>query len=125
MNLTSSFSLLDYFYGDYRVYTSTELEDSLNLGFCYMSNSKAQKNVVGESLKINNFEPVSALKTLKAKMIKTEHLEDGTTVLYAYTNLIDKTVEVENKKVNLQIACKDDFCVIGWPLILGSFWFIV
>ena len=121
ISLKKDFTLLDYFSGEYTVYTSTQGKESINLGFCYMSSNISTQNVVGESIRIKNFEPISALKTLKARVVKTEYLEDGTTVIYAYTNLIDDTVKIENKKVNIQVAHKDEYSIIGWPLILGSF----
>ena len=49
--------------------------------------------LVGESLKIFNFEPVDALKKLNAKIVKTEYLDDGSVVIYAITNLINDKVE--------------------------------
>ena len=122
VNLNKDFSLLNYFSGDYTVYTSTSSgEESTNLGFCYMNKDVTSKNVVGESMVIENFEPVSALNTLNATVVKAEYLDNGTTVIYAYTNLISEKVKINNKNVNIQIAHKDEYCVIGWPLILGSF----
>ena len=121
VSLKSNFSLLNYFSGEYTVYTSTKGKESVNLGFCYMSTNVLTENVIGESVKIENFEPISGLKTLKAKIVKTEYLENGTTVIYAYTNLINDSVKIENKKVNIQVAHKDEYSIIGWPLILGSF----
>ena len=116
------FTLLDYFSGQYKSYASTQTEGATNLGFCYMSNNiQNKKMIIGESIKISNFEPVSALSCLEAKLVKTEVLEDGTTVLYGYTKLIKETVTIEGELVNLQIACVDDYCIVGWPLILGSF----
>ena len=121
-NISSKdFTLLDYFSGDYTVYTSTNNTDAINLGFCFMSNNKVKENVIGESVKINNFEPVSALKVLNAKIIKTEQLENGTTVIYAFTDKISQNVIIDNKQVNLQIAHNDNYSIVGWPLILGSF----
>lgn len=119
----SQFSLLDYFDGDYNVYTSTKVKDSTNLGFCYMSKSVNvdKDSVVGESVKVFNYEPISALKTLNAELITTEVLDDGTVVMYAYTELISDSVKVGNREVNLQLAHNNDYCVIGWPLIMGSF----
>ncbi len=116
------FSLLNYFSGEYTVYTSTQNEDnSINLGFCYMNTTPVQKNVIGESMVIKNLEISSALKTLSARVIKTEFLDDGTIVIYAFSNLIDESKNVFGQKVNLQIATKNDHSVIGWPLIFGSF----
>ena len=116
------FSLLNYFSGEYTVYTSqSNGEDCVDLGFCYMNSKPAINSVVGESLVIENLEVGDALNKLKARVIKTEYLEDGTTVIYAISSLIKTNVEVDGKKVNLQIANKDNRFVIGWPLILGSF----
>lgn len=120
-NQESSFSLLNYFSGDYTAYTSTQNgEDSVNLGFCYM-NTQPSENVIGESMVIKNFEVSSALEVLNARVVKTEYLNDGTIVIYAFTNLIKEQVRVDNQLVNLQIAEKQDYHVIGWPLILGSY----
>ena len=116
-----SFSLLDYFSGDYTVYTSSSTENGVDLGFCYMNSKPVSESIVGESLVVENFEVASAIDILNARVVKTEYLEDGTTVIYAYTNLINETVKVDNERVNLQIATKNDRTIIGWPLILGSF----
>ena len=120
-NVENDFTLLDYFSGEYTSYTEEiENEESLNLGF--MQNRGVDKNkLVGESLKIYNFEPIDALKKLNATLIKTECLDDGLVVIYAYTNKIKDYVEMDNKKVNIQIANNDECSVVGWPLILGSF----
>lgn len=121
-NLETNFSLLNYFSGEYTAYTSTQNgEDATYLGFCYMNSQKPSENLIGESMMIKNFEVASALETLKARVVKTEYLQDGTTVIYAFTNLIKGQVRVDNYLVNLQIAEKTDYYIIGWPLILGSF----
>lgn len=117
----SDFSLQNYFSGVYYCYTENEPNCSnTDLGFCYMSELPS-KNCVGESMTIENFEPVSALSTLNAQIVKTECLENGAIVIYAYSELVPNSVKVENNLVNIQIACYDDHCVIGWPLIYGSF----
>lgn len=116
------FSLLNYFSGEYTVYTSNSTgEDSVDLGFCYMNSKPVSEHIVGESMVIMNFEVGNAIKSLNAKVIKTEYLEDGTTVIYAFTNLISEQVQVLGQYVNLQIATKEDRTIIGWPLILGSY----
>ncbi len=116
------FSLLNYFSGNYTAYSSTDKNgNSLNLGFCYMSQVPVPKDMVGESMEIENLEVGSALKTLKAKVVKTEFLDDGTTVIYAFTNLIKDKVKVGGQNVNLQIAEKENTFIIGWPLILGAY----
>lgn len=117
----SNFSLLDYFDGEYSAYTNSCEYGGTNLGICYMTQSKKVKNKMGESLVIKNFEAGDAIKTLQAKVVKTEYLPTGATVIYAYSNLIPKSIKQSNKDVNLQIACYDDYVVIGWPVIIGSF----
>jgi len=118
----NDFSLLNYFSGDYTVYTSGDNgENSVDLGFCYMNSQKVSGHIIGESMVIERLEVGSALTTLKAKVIKTEYLEDGTVVIYAYTTLINDKVDVSGNRVNLQIATRDNRTVIGWPLILGSY----
>ena len=119
----NDFTLLDYFSGEYTTYSQTaQGENCVNLGFCYMQNEIIEKeNLIGESLKISNFEPIDALKQLNAKVVKTEYLDNGTIVIYAYSSLIKDKVEVDNKNVNLQIAQYENYSIIGWPLILGSF----
>ena len=121
-NVNKQFTLLDYFKGEYLAYTSNMVdEDSFDLGFCYMNSKTIKDGIVGESVKVKNLEVASAIKTLNAKVVSTEQLEDGTVVIYAHTRLISNKVLLNNKNVNLQIAIKDDLCVIGWPLILGSY----
>jgi len=117
------FSLTNYFSGEYVYYTETVVDEhSISLGFCYINEGRSRvQNVIGESMRIDNFEPASAIKTLRAKVIKTEYIESGAVVIYAHTDLIDREVSVFNEKVNLQIAYYEDYSVIGWPLILGSF----
>ena len=122
VNTNTQFSLLDYFAGQYTVYTSSgDSENAVDLGFCYMNSKPTTKNIVGESMVIENLEIGSALNSLKARVVKTEYLEDGTTVIYAHTNLINEQIKVDGKNVNLQIANNENRFVIGWPLILGSF----
>lgn len=115
------FSLLEYFDGDYSAYVTTAEYGGTNLGACYMTSNKKTKNRIGESMVIQNFEVGSALRTLQAKVIKTEYLPTGATVVYAYTKAIKNSVKVDDKTVNIQIACYDDYVVIGWPVIMGSF----
>ena len=122
-NKTSKpFKLTDYFSGKYTSYSDTAVsENSINLGFYYINNNEKAPFTIGESITTTNIELSSAIKTLKAKVIKTEYLENGTTVIYAFSPLIYKSVTINNQKVNLQIATNNNKTTIGWPLILGSF----
>lgn len=123
------FSLLDKFDGELSVYSLEPIsENYINLGTCYMNLGKTKKDdnnnshIIGESIKVYDLEVGAALKTLDAQIVKVENVDVGEVVIYAYSNKIPRSVKVADNKVNLQIACKDEYVVIGWPLILGSFW---
>ena len=121
---TESFSLLNYFSGEYYAYSHSPIsENYVDLGSCVMNYGKVENNkkLIGESMIVADFEPVACLKDLEAKVVKTEIIETGAEVIYAYTNLIKDYVSVSGKKVNIQIAHYETYSVIGWPLILGSF----
>ena len=117
------FTLCDYCSGDYVSYSNTPLNNnSIYTGFCYINDQKIDwKNTIGECITINNFEPSRMIKDLGAQVVKTEYLETGTTVIYAYSNLIPGSGEIDNENVNLQIAYYETHSVVGWPLILGGF----
>ncbi len=123
---TYDFSLLDYFDGEYTLYTKESInENSIDVGFCYINNTQTsnveQNLIVGESIVVKNLEVGAALSVLNAKIVKTEVLKDNSVVIYAYSNLINTEVQIESKDVNLQIVCRKNDVVIGWPMILGSF----
>ena len=113
---SKNFSLLNYFSGEYIVYTAGQ-ENQINLGYCKINTRHANKDIVGETLILYNCEVATALETLNAKVIRTEYLERGVTLIYAYTSLIGKKVECYNQFVNIQIAIQDDKTIIGWPTI--------
>ena len=112
------FTLRDYFDGEYTAYTKEFQQDSVDLGFCYMV--KDSESVIGESVKMDNLEVGSAIRDLEMKVAYTEYL-NGTTLIYGYTKKISDSVNVDGEKINIQIAYNDEYTVIGWPLILGSF----
>ena len=121
------FSLLDAFSGEMTIYSLEPIsENYIELGTCYMSIGEPNievnnAHIIGESIKVYDLEVGTALKMLNAHIVKVENVDVGEVVIYAYTNKIPRTVKVNGKKVNLQIACRDEYTIIGWPLILGSF----
>ena len=120
-SMPKQFSLQTYFSGEYNSYTYQPIDKtSTNLGFCYI-NSQTSTKAIGESIKLNNYEPNAVLQTLKAKVVKCETLPNGANVIYAYTNKIKEEIDLNGNKVNLQLACYDNYCIVGWPLILGSY----
>ncbi len=121
------FSLQNYFdSGLLHIYTSRPInQTSIPITHLYMSTSNkgvTKGDIVGESMYFNNLEIDSALKKLKAKVKFTEFIdEQNLTLIYAYTNLISKYEMVNNIKINVQISTCNEYSVIGWPLIYGSF----
>jgi len=78
--------------------------------------------IIGESIKFENCEPIALLTKLNAKICFFEYIEErDLTIIYAYTNLIEKKISVKKHKINIQLAHTSNYTVIGWPLILGSF----
>ncbi len=119
----NEFSLLDYFDGEYYAYTNSPVsENYIDLGSCYMNFGEVERDkLIGESMLVYNLEVGAAIQNLDARIIKSEYLETGATVIYGYSNKINTELDVNGETINIQIACYDDYCVIGWPLILGSF----
>ena len=115
-----NFSFRDYFSsGNLTQYTANLKPYTPKLFRKFLSN---KKDVVGESIYFENLEVGEALKTLQAEVKYTEYLEDmNLTVLYCYTDKIKDSVYTNNYKINLQIASCENYTVIGWPMILGSF----
>lgn len=123
VGIKNNFTLLDYFDGEYYAYSNSPISNHyIFLGSCYMNIGEVNSNdIVGESMIIENFEPIAAIEELNGKIIFTEFLDTGASVIYAYTDQIGRYVNVNGEKVNIQIAQYNDYSVIGWPLILGSF----
>ena len=123
----NNFSLNMYFdSGILHIYTKRPInETSLLLANVYMSSSSKgvqQNEIIGESLYFENLEVGSALSTLKAKVKFTEYISNQKlTLIYAYSSLIPKYETVNNVKINLQISTCEEYSVVGWPLIYGSF----
>lgn len=114
---SKSFSLLNYFSGEYIAYITDAEENLINFGYCNINTNPVNKDIVGETLTLYNCEVATALETLKASVVRTEYLENGATIIYAYTNLIDKKVEQFGEDVNIQVAVLNEKTIIGWPII--------
>lgn len=88
----------------------------------YFSTGKLTQYTKGESLYFNNLEVGKAIEILNAEIKFVEYIEDrALTIIYCYTDKIKTSVYSNDKKINLQIAYCDNYSVIGWPMIFGSF----
>ncbi|MBE7076380.1 MAG: hypothetical protein E7374_00615 [Clostridiales bacterium] len=118
MNKTT-FTLTDYFDGEYYCYVKEKKDNCINLGSFFMTDKKIS-SCLGESMEVN-VTPDNIIDTLKVRVVKNEYLENGTTIIYGFSNLINKNVKVDNKRVNVQIAITESKTVVGWPVIMGSY----
>ena len=84
-----------------------------------------KKDYAYSGLSFNSKEPIDViLKKLNAQIVKIQHLtlnNEQKTIFYAYTNLYDKFIVSENKKINVQIIDEKYCCTIGMPVLLGSY----
>lgn len=82
--------------------------------------SKLNKDAEGMQLYFQQIDLQNLLVTLKAECVSTEELGD-LTVINAYTPYYFDCVYVQNKKVNMQIALKENQVVVGFPMILTGY----
>lgn len=86
-------------------------------------NLKNQSNVQGISFE-TNFYPDEIINKLNLKIQDIQNIvreNETISIYYCYMENVDNSVFLSNKKVNLQIAFNGEKCVIGLPLILGSY----
>ena len=114
------FSFASYFdYGELTIFRQSSGEVEILPNITTYKNDKA---ILGESMFFENVEVDTLLKTLSANILCTEQVvEENLTILYCYSPNIPKIVSFNNFNINLQVATTDDYTVIGWPMILGSF----
>ena len=85
--------------------------------------NKLDKNHIdGESFCIygTSTDALQILHSLGAVIIKEESFDDFK-IIYAHSPKIHNYVLIGNKKINIQIALKNNKITVGTPLILGSY----
>lgn len=111
---------------------ATDLSGSISVGkgaivSCGAQDYRAVRNslssVAGESFAI--MQPDAAaldniIAVLQVNMIRAETVE-GTYIIYGYSGLLIRGVDLTGVPVNVQIAVTADRIIIGTPLILGSY----
>ena len=60
------------------------------------------------------------LSSLNAKIVFEEKFDEFS-VFYAYSPKLDNIIYIDSKKINIQIAYKNETITVGTPVILGSF----
>lgn len=81
---------------------------------------KKRENFKGVAVIYEDLDLYDALNSLKAKLVDCDTV-DGITIYYAYSKYIKTSIERNNKKINVQIACKNGKTKIGIPMLYGSF----
>lgn len=123
----NEFSLTSYFNsGTLYTYTNKSINSSsvkITNNYINLDSQGAKKeDIVGESIYFKNLEVGSVLETMKAKVIFIEYLEnENLTIIYTLSPLIPVKKKVKNNYINFQIAISNEYTIIGWPTILGSF----
>jgi len=94
---------------------------------CNVKNSIKVKrklnSIVGESISFfaNRKKAISFISIYKAKLVKTEQIQDNIYIMYAYTNKFPYCILLDNKKINLQIVYSNGVVTLGTPVILGDY----
>lgn len=94
-----------------------------NYIYCTPNEAKSLSNKINKVGVINYFEKTEKakiLKNIKANISMMEKI-DNMEVIYGYSPLYKCSLCIENKKVNFQMAVKEDEILLGFPLILGGF----
>lgn len=71
-----------------------------------------------------NLNPLNILEILNAKIVKKQKIiinNQEKTIIYACTNKFNKFVNIDDKKVNVQILVSSFENKVGLPLLLGSY----
>ena len=64
------------------------------------------------------------LKNLNAKIVSVQDIQinkENKTIFYAFSDYFSKFLIINGKKVNLQIVCENENCLVGHPLLMGSY----
>ena len=96
----------------------------LIFNFCSLKDARANVDKIGDFKAVQfYFSSISVdkiLDCLKADIISKEEVE-GLEIVNAYTPYFSKSVNIKNKKVNLQIALKEGQIVVGFPMLLTGY----
>ena len=96
------------------------------LGYNYVTfdanNLKKAKSIDedGVMLYVENSSIEKVSKSLNMLDFRRENVM-GKEVVYGYTPKYQKSLILDNKKVNVQIVVDDDKLILGFPIILGGF----
>ena len=83
---------------------------------------KEIENIQGQSISLNG--TYSDYLFIKEKLLDSTIIEEelyNIKTCYGYNNKLTKSVKIDNKNINIQVAFNNNKIVIGSPVILGSY----
>ena len=135
VNPQAEFQLEKYFYGEFAFYSAEKVESPLitrtvDLGFSFIYFTSSQNagelrqyfsRIDGESVTVNSrLNTKSVLRELNAKEVSRSTIGE-LSIVYAYSPRISTFITQNGKRINIQIATREDRTTIGLPVILGSY----
>lgn len=117
--------------GLYSFYSTENVESDyiirrVDLGYSYIYECESENatflrkqftKIDGESLRIEGREPVRPI----LKKFNARPIADTNYGIFAYTPRHSKYIYEGGRKINLQIVRNNEYTIIGWPVILGSY----
>lgn len=111
------------------VVTKDEIKDeqvveTLSYNYVFYSAEQKEKikkiNAEGYVLYLSGVSESKLQNDLKLMILKEEKILDKQ-VVYGYTPLCNKTIEINNKKINVEMVIDNEKIIIGFPLILSGY----
>lgn len=100
----SNFNIYHYYDGVVGI-KDKSLDNTLGVAYVYPKNNSNVEDIIDK---------------LNAKICFEQQLEDGISY-YGYVRGLDKSVDIQNKEINVQIVSNKDNIIVGFPLIMGSY----
>ena len=69
---------------------------------------------------VDNMSEDALCRKMQARRIYEQEI-DGIRCVYLYSPLINESVRIDGKVINMQIAITDSAVTVGFPLIMGSY----
>lgn len=104
---------------------NTETVETLQYNYVYCNPSEA--SLMSEKINkvgiINYFKKCEKRDVLDSigGYISTVEKIDGVEIICGYAPIYNQCLYIKNKKINFQMAVKEEEIILGFPLILGSF----
>ncbi|MDE6551327.1 MAG: hypothetical protein K2M44_07530 [Clostridia bacterium] len=83
----------------------------------------SHSDFMGISLRypVDNSDVDALCAKLATKVVSKQVTSDGIECVYLYSPLLTESVRIDGAAVNMQIAITDNYLIVGFPLIMGSY----